>query len=133
MKFFKTVGLSPEFMRFIIVGGINTLASYIIYVALLLFLSYPVAYTLAYVIAIFISYYLNTTFVFKRKASLSKALQFPLVYVVQYLAGFFWLYLLIEVLGINQFIAPILVVGLNIPVTYLMSKFIIKGRLPVRQ
>jgi putative flippase GtrA len=133
MKFISAISITPEFIRFIIVGGVNTLLSYVIYVSFLLFLPYPVAYTLAYIIAIFISYYLNTKFVFKRKARLSKALQFPLVYLAQYLVGFGSLYILVEILSVSEFIAPVLVVMITIPVTFILSRLIIKGHLRSEQ
>jgi putative flippase GtrA len=126
MKFISAVGFTPEFIRFLIVGGINTLSSYIIYTLFLLFFSYPIAYTLAYIIAIFVSYYLNTIFVFKHKTSLSKALQFPFVYLTQFLVGFVLLFILIDILGFNEFLAPFFVVLITIPVTFVLSRFIIK-------
>ena len=103
--------------------------SYAIYVVLLLFLIYPVAYSLAYFLGIFISYYLNSRFVFKRDVRLVKAFQYPLVYLVQYLLGVSLLSVLIEIFSLNKFIAPALVIMITIPVTFFLSRFIIKGRL----
>ena len=118
-----------EFFKFIFFGGINTVLSYAIYVVLLLFLIYPVAYSLAYFLGIFISYYLNSRFVFKRNVRLVKAFQYPLVYLVQYLLGVSLLSVLIEIFSLNKFIAPALVIMITIPVTFSLSRFIIKGRL----
>lgn len=118
-----------EFFKFIFFGGINTVLSYAIYVVLLLFLIYPVAYSLAYFLGIFISYYLNSRFVFKRDVRLVKAFQYPLVYLVQYLLGVSLLSVLIEIFSLNKFIAPALVIMITIPVTFFLSRFIIKGRL----
>lgn len=118
-----------EFFKFIFFGGINTLLSYAIYVVILLFLIYPVAYSLAYFSGIFISYYLNSRFVFKRDVRLVKAFQYPLVYLVQYLLGVSLLSVLIEIFSLNKFIAPALVIMITIPVTFSLSRFIIKGRL----
>ena len=118
-----------EFFKFIFFGGINTVLSYAIYVVLLLFLIYPVAYSLAYFLGIFISYYLNSRFVFKRDVRLVKAFQYPLVYLVQYLLGVSLLSVLIEIFSLNKFIAPALVIMITIPVTFSLSRFIIKGRL----
>jgi len=121
--------INLEFNRFIIVGVVNTLLSYIIYVFLVYFLSYPVAYTMAYISGIFISYCLNSTFVFKREIRLIKALQYPVVYLVQYVLGMLLLYFLVEACNINQLIAPIIVVLVTVPITFILSRFIIKGRL----
>lgn len=118
-----------EFFKFIFFGGINTVLTYAIYVVFLLFLIYPVAYSLAYFLGIFISYYLNSRFVFKRDVRLVKAFQYPLVYLVQYLLGVSLLSVLIEIFSLNKFIAPALVIMITIPVTFFLSRFIIKGRL----
>ena len=121
--------IRSEFLKFLLVGGVNTVLSYAIYVILILFLVYPAAYTLAYILGIFISYYLNTRFVFKQKVILVKVFQYPLVYLVQYLLGVSLLSVLIEIFSLNKFIAPALVVVFTIPVTFFLSRFIIKGRL----
>ena len=121
--------VKSEFFKFIFFGGVNTALSYAIYVILIFFLVYPVAYTLAYILGIFISYYLNSRFVFKREFSLVKAFQYPLVYLVQYLLGVSLLSVLIEIFSLNKFIAPALVIVFTIPVTFSLSRFIIKGRL----
>ena len=118
-----------EFFKFIFFGGVNTVLSYAIYVIFQLFLIYPVAFSLAYILGIFISYYLNSRFVFKRDVRLVKAFQYPLVYLVQYLLGVSLLSVLIEIFSLNKFIAPALVIMITIPVTFFLSRFIIKGRL----
>lgn len=120
--------ISHEFSRFILWGGINTLAGYLIYLVLLIFLPYLVSYSIAYILGILLSYFLNSKLVFKRELRLSKAVKYPLVYVTQYLLGTISLYLLVQVLRINKLVAPVLVVLLTIPVTYFLSKQILSGR-----
>lgn len=117
-----------EFYRFILWGAINTLSGYLIYVLLLLFLPYLVSYSLAYILGIFISYFLNSKFVFKRELRLSRALTYPLVYVTQYVLGVISLYLLVEVFKLNKLLAPLLVVLITIPVTFFLSRRVVKGK-----
>ena len=114
--------------RFILWGGVNALAGYLIYALLLLFLPYLVAYSFAYACGILLSYFLNSKFVFNRELKLSKALKYPLVYVVQYLVGTISLYLLVRVLGINTLLAPAIVVLLTIPLTYFLNKRMLEGK-----
>jgi putative flippase GtrA len=121
--------IKSEFCKFIFFGAVNTVLSYAIYVIFQLFLIYPVAYSLAYILGIFISYYLNSRFVFKREFSLIKAFQYPMVYLLQYLLGVSLLFVLIEIFSLNKFIAPALVIVFTIPVTFSLSRFIIKGHL----
>lgn len=119
--------INREFIRFVFFGGVNTLLGYFIYVILLIFLSYKVSFTIAYVSSIFISYYLNSKFVFNREVSLKKALIYPSVYLIQYLTCMLLLHIFVEILNLSKFIAPILVVLLTVPITYFLSRFIIKG------
>lgn len=118
--------INREFSRFVIVGGANTLLGYLIYALALLFAPYIVAYTISYVAGIFISYYLNSRFVFKANLSLAKALQYPLVYGAQYLIGVGLLRLFVETLTISELLAPAFVVACTLPVTFVLSRLIIK-------
>jgi putative flippase GtrA len=107
-----------EFVRFIVCGAVNTGVTFIIYVCLLWFVSYAVAYTISYAAGIFISYWLNAKFVFQEPLSISRALQYPLVYLVQYLLGLALLFLLVEIAHLSSVVAPLLVVILTLPVTF---------------
>lgn len=119
--------INREFYRFIFWGGINTLAGYLIYAFLLRFLPYLVSYSIAFIVSIFISYLLNSKLVFKQELKLSKAVRYPLVYLTQYLFGLVSLYLLVQILSVNELLAPALVVLLTIPVTYFLSRRIVTG------
>lgn len=115
-------------MRYVIVGGVNTAATYAAYVLLLPVMSYSAAYTVTYIAGIVLAYYLQSRFVFRQPLHWKKAFQFPVVYVVQYAAGVVLLALLVEWLGISEVIAPALVIVLSIPLTFVISRLIIKGR-----
>jgi putative flippase GtrA len=117
-----------EFIGFVLVGAANTGLTYLLYLALLQIARYPVAYSLTFVVGIFLSYYLNARFVFRVPLQLRKALQYPAVYAIQYLLGLGLLYLMVEILRMNEAIAPLLVVVITVPVTFLMSRYVIRGR-----
>ncbi|MGN7761964.1 GtrA family protein [Paenibacillus sp. 22594] len=120
--------LNKEFLKFVISGGINTLATYLMYLLLLLFFNYSLSYTISYVSGIFLSYYLNTVFVFKEKVSFKKFLKFPIVYLIQYLVNIFMLYVLVERVHLSTGIVPLIVIVVTIPITYALSKLIIKSK-----
>ena len=120
--------INREFYRFIFWGGVNTLAGYLIYAFLLLFLPYLASYSIAFVLSVFSSYFLNSTFVFKQELRLNKAIKYPLVYVTQYLLGAISLFVIVQVLRVNKLVAPLLVVVLTIPVTYFLSRRIVRGK-----
>jgi putative flippase GtrA len=122
--------INREFNRFLIVGAINTLTGYVLYVALLAITSYTLSYTISYVLGIFISYYLNSRFVFRTELKLTKAIQYPLVYLAQYVLGIILLRVFVELLGVSEVLSPALIILITVPVTYLLNKLILKGRNP---
>ena len=113
------------FIRFLIIGTVNTVVTYLIYVGLVVFMPYALAYTITMALGIYLSYFLNARYVFRSKLNLASALQYPAVYLVQYLLGLLLLYLLVEKLGVSKFLAPLLIVCITVPVTYVLSRHII--------
>ncbi len=121
-------GIHGEFARFLIVGAANTLSTYLLYLLLLAFFPYLIAYSLAYCVGVVVSYFLNSYFVFRRPFSLATFLAFPVVYVVQYGLGALILWLLVERAGVAPQYAMAAVIGATIPVTFLMSRFVLRKR-----
>jgi putative flippase GtrA len=116
-----------EVLLWAIGGGINTAFTYGLYLLLNLYFSYRFAFTASYIIGIVFAYFFNSLVVFKSGLSLKKFLQFPLVYVVQYLLSIGLLEVLVQGLNVNTTIAPIFVLVIVTPVTYLLSRWILKG------
>lgn len=120
--------LNKEFLKFLISGGINTLATYLMYLFLLLFYNYSLSYSVSYIAGIFLSYYLNSVFVFKEKISFRKFLKFPIVYLVQYIVNMLMLYVLVEYAQFNVQIVPLVAMIITVPITFILSKMIIKSK-----
>ncbi len=114
-----------EILRFLVGGASTTFVSYAIYVLLLHWFPYVLAYSIAYVAGIAWSYFANTLFVFKRAPSLARAALFPLVYVAQYVVGMFLLVLLVKAFDFPKAFAPLAVVVLTLPLTYVLSRHVI--------
>ena len=119
--------LSP-FVKFIGVGSINTIVTYVLYLLLLQFVSYQLSYTIIYIFGIWLSYWLNLKFVFQTKSSNKKIILFPLIYLVQYLLGILILYVSIDIFNISEKIAPILIVILIVPLTFVLTKKILSEK-----
>lgn len=120
--------LNKEFLKFVISGVVNTAATYIMYLLLLLFMNYSIAYTVSYLSGIVISFYLNTIFVFKEKVTFVKFLKFPIVYVVQYLINLIMIFALVERLGLSAQLVPLIVIVITVPITYFISKKLLRGK-----
>lgn len=117
-----------EFARFLLVGGANTLSTYLLFLLLLAFFPYLIAYSLAYCVGVVVSYFLNLYCVFRRPFSLATFLAFPVVYVVQYSLGALILWLLVDHAGVAPQLAMAGAIGLTIPLTFLMSRFVLRKR-----
>ena len=116
-----------SFARFVLVGLINTAASYALFVALELVLPYVVAYTIAYVDGIVLSYLLNTGLVFRVPRRWSTFLRFPLVYVVQFALGSGIIVALVEGLAMSPRVAALLAIVATVPVTFLAARFVLRS------
>lgn len=120
-----------EFARFVFFGALRTIVAWVIYLLLLWLFPYTIAYTISYVAGIFISYWVNASFVFGEQLRLSRALQYPLVYLFQYLLSLALLYLLIEIAHLPKTVSPLLIIVVTVPATFLLSRFLLKR--PFRQ
>lgn len=119
------MNLKNKFLKFIGAGVVNTIASYLVYLLLVLFLNYQISYAIAFVFGIILSFILNTKYVFEVEQTVKKFVLFPFVYLIQYLLGAFMMNFIIEILEINKFFAPLIVTVCLLPVSYLLSKKIL--------
>jgi len=126
LDFCELIG-KREITKFLIVGLINTALAYGVYVLLVAFLAYKIAYCIAYIAGFLCSYFLNTKWVFRSEVSWKSFFSFPLVYAAQFLINLVSLHLLVEEFLIPVKIAFLPVIVLSIPITFLMSRYIIKS------
>ena len=118
----------PEFRRFLLAGLFNTGLGYLLYLAFNAVADYRVAYTLSYCVGILVAYAVSTLFVFKRPWRWRSLLAFPSVYAIQYLAGLARIWVLVGQFGLPEAWAPLVILPATIPLTFAISRFIIKGR-----
>lgn len=122
------VEIRSEFLRFLMVGGLQTVLSYLFFLLLIEWLAYPVAYSLTYCAGIVLSYFLHVLFVFRERVRLPTFLKFPLVYLAQYLVGLVLLWLFVDLLQLAPAWAMVAVIALTIPITFLASRLVIKNK-----
>ncbi len=114
--------ITGEFLRFLIMGGINTLVAYLVYLILLILMRYEIAYAIGYAVGICFAYALSATFVFRKPMNRRSAIQFPLVYLAQFLLSLGLLKVAVDWLDIPKWLAFILVVALTVPVTFTLTR-----------
>lgn len=114
-------------MRFLVMGGVNTLVAYAIYLLLLNWMRYEIAYTIGYAVGIAMAYALSAAFVFRQPLRKRSAVRFPLVYVAQFLVSLLLLRFAVEILHLPEWLALGFAVVLTIPVTFVLSRWVVRA------
>jgi putative flippase GtrA len=120
--------IRAPFIRFLLSGGLNTAATYLLYLLLLYFLPYSISYTVSFIAGIVIAYFLNRLFVFRNSAGWRTVTLFPLVYLIQYLAGLGIVLIWVEVFGWSAFFAPLAAIIFTIPLTFILSYWVFNNK-----
>lgn len=116
-----------RFIGFIAFGGLNTVVTYAVYLLLTGVMHYQWAYLIAYVAGIALAYMFNLRLVFRARSSIGKVILYPVIYPVQYAFGAGLMDLLVRVLDFSRIWAPLLVVALLMPVSFLTNKALLIG------
>lgn len=116
---------AKRWLLFLLGGGVNTAFTYAIYLALNMVLAYQLAYFLAYTLGVVFAYWFNAVVVFRVPLSWKGFFSYPIVYIVQYAASAFLLGGLVEIAGIMEALAPLVVAIAMVPVTYVISKSVL--------
>jgi putative flippase GtrA len=127
----RSVLSDPKFrqiLRFVLGGAANTLFSYCVYWVLLVWMDYPLAYSLSFAAAILSGYAINTRFVFRASWSWRKLMAYPAVYLVNYLAGLGVMWASIQLIGIDQHFAPLVATVVTLPLVFLLTRAVVRDR-----
>lgn len=124
----KLTQTHAEILKFIIVGGINTLNYYVVYLLLLklLHIEYMISHITGFIVAFVISYYLNCYFVYRVKPTWRKFISFPITQIVNISLQTVLLYVFVSWLDLPAEIAPFAGLIITIPITFILSKWILK-------
>lgn len=122
--------LIVQFIKFGIVGVSNTLISLAIYYVLVYFnCNYIVANTLGFIISVLNAYYWNNKYVFKskekvdgKKDKLKQLVKVYMSYGVTFLLSTVLLYVMVDLMNISEYIAPIINLCITVPLNFVMNK-----------
>lgn len=127
-----------QFIKFGIVGVSNTVISYILYAVCLMLLrsgnilsgvDYIIAQVVQFILSVLWSFYWNNKFVFELKNGEKRSIWKSLIktYISYSFTGLFLssilLVLWVQVLGISEFIAPIINLLISVPLNFIINKF----------
>ncbi|MEV7522561.1 GtrA family protein [Streptomyces sp. NPDC091371] len=117
-----------QIFRFALVGGVNTGTFFGIYLLLHPWMPYFAAYSLAFVLAMVGSFFMNTYFTYRTRPTWKKFLLFPLTNVTNYVIQSVGLYALVAWAGMDTRIAPLVAAVVAIPFTFVISrKILVQG------
>ncbi len=126
LKFLE--GKVREYIKFNIIGISNFTISQVFYITLfkIFKLNYIIAYTITSILSILASYFLNSKFTFKSDNYSTKKFSLSvLVYIFEYILNMGIIIFLVNILGINEIISPLIApVFSTLPVFFLMRAII---------
>ncbi len=127
-RFLSGDGLSRQFARFVQVGVINTAGTYLLYLVLILFLPYVVAYSIGFVVGVLFSASMNARYSFATRLTGRTLIRFVVIYVINFTLCVQLLIYCVEVIGIHPTIAPLVVLALFTPINFLCSRVALTGQ-----
>jgi putative flippase GtrA len=119
-----TRAIQGQILTFALVGVVNTMTYYGLYLLFLIRLPYLAAHILAFVLSMAGSFFLNARFTYRTRPTWRKFLLFPLTNATNFLVTTAGVYVIVDVLHAGNRFAPLLASGAAIPVTFVVSRTI---------
>src|SRR5262249_4358504 len=101
----------------------------LIYEGLVLVVHYAWAYATAFLVGFIYSTIANGKYVFRSSITYRKIALYFLTTVANLLIGLFVLHVLVDTFGVHSALAPLLVIVIMIPSNFLLTRFVLTGRL----
>ncbi|MER0242859.1 GtrA family protein [Streptomyces sp. HSW2009] len=122
--------MTGQFVRFGLVGVINTGTYYLSYLILLWWLPYLVAHIAAFALSTIGSYFLNVYITYRTRPAWRTFLLFPLTTVANFTITTGGVYVLVDLAGMNDKAAPLIAAAAAVPITFVVSRTIMVDRKP---
>ena len=115
-----------QFIKFGIVGFSNTLISLAVYYILVFFgWNYLLANTMGFLISVCNAFFWNYRYVFKDKTETSIPKSFSKVFItygISYLVSTFLIWLMVDIMHISEWLAPLLRLVVTVPLNFVLNK-----------
>lgn len=121
----KKIYLNKEFVIFVVIGCINTLAGTgfsWIYASLLDDIT---AFVMGYATGIVVAYTLNAAFTFKKKWAFIDLIKYGISCIPNFVIQFIVVYIVISLLGIYKLWGYLLAAIIGVPVTFIILKIFV--------
>lgn len=116
--------MARQIITFAVVGGINTMTYYGLYLLFLVRLPYLPAHVLAFAVSMTGSFFLNARFTYRTRPTWRKFMLFPLTTATNFVVTTAGVYVVVGVLHAGSRLAPLLASAAAVPVTFVVSRAI---------
>ncbi|EYT78479.1 GtrA family protein [Streptomyces andamanensis] len=116
--------MARQVVTFAVVGALNTATYYLLYLLFLTRLPYLLAHVLAFFLSMIGSFFLNARFTYRTRPTWRKFLLFPLTNAANFVITTAGVYVIVDVLHAGSRFAPLLASAAAIPVTFVVSRWI---------
>lgn len=116
----------PQKLRFLLVGGFNTIFSYILFAFMvsILGISYKIALIIGYIISTNVSIFTQRYYVFKSFGNLKQEyIKAWEVYMTTMLLNYVFMYIAVDMLNANELISQAVFTIIIVIITYIMHKY----------
>ena len=114
-----------QIKRYLFVGFTNTATTYALYLILLFFVVYEIAYSISFLTGMVLSYAGHARFTFGTQLSVTRAIAYVLACLFNYFLGLVLLIFFVEALGIHEGVASLLVISLTVQVNFILARAVL--------
>lgn len=114
-----------QLMKFSLVGVSNAIVLLLTYNLALLFVRhYQIAYVIGFIISVMNAFFWNNKYVFKsgKKKIIGKIVKVYASYIITYIISALLLFVWIDLIQVNEKIAPIINIVITTPINFLLNK-----------
>ena len=118
--------LTSELFVFVICAGIyNVLSTLLNWLLLYIGVHYLIATAVSYIFGVLLAYILNTKLVFRKEYSVAGCVKFSSVYISNFVITLILTFIIVDIICINVYIAPIVTMLISFGYNYIMSKYFV--------
>ena len=115
-------------LGFLLVGGLNTAITYGLYCLLVIWWHPQLAWLAVFLIGIGLGFYGHTRLVFQGRLGHRKALSYALLQCLLYVLSSAVIHLAMQVLDLGPRAAAALAIGINVPISFVLSRRILSDQ-----
>lgn len=120
-----------EGLRFLLVGGFNTVVTYLIYCVLVIWWHPQLAWLAVFVLGLGMGFVLHTRLAFRATLAPRKALGYILAQLCSYAFCSGAIHVGMHWVGLGPRVAAALAITLNVPLAFLLARLALSDRAPV--